>query len=158
MFKKIKYIVITLIMFFPVIGINAATKVKCGNITDIPAKIPELTSFVITLIQIAVPIVLIIMGMLDLLKGITSQKEDEIKKGQQIFVKRLITGVLIFFIIVIVKFVISLVADSNTSNIVECIDCFMDNNCKKQGLSGVVDDIVEDVIDTAKDAIEENKK
>ena len=161
MIKKIKYIVITLITFLPFISINAATKVKCGNITDIPAKIPELTSFVVTLVQIAVPVVLIITGMLDLLKGITAQKEDEIKKGQQMFIKRLILGALIFFVIVIVKFAISLVADSSTSNIVECIDCFVDNDCKRQGLSGILDeaeDLKDGIIDglnSVKDNIEQ---
>ena len=37
------------------------------------------------LLKIAVPIVLIIVGSLDLFKGITAQKDDEIKKGQKIF-------------------------------------------------------------------------
>ena len=105
------------------------TKVSCGNITDIPKKIPYLTSLVVTIIQIAVPIILVILGMIDLMKGVTAQKEDEIKKGQQIFIKRLIAGIIVFFIIVVVKFLISLIADTKTSDIVDCIDCFTSNDC-----------------------------
>jgi len=69
------------------------------------------------------------MGSIDFFKGITANKEDEIKKGQQTFIKRLIVGVMIFFIVAFAKLIISAVADSSTSNIVDCIDCFIDNDC-----------------------------
>ena len=131
--KKFNVILLLFLMFLPVLSVSAATKVSCGNVTGIPSKIPELTSFIVTVIQIAVPIVLVIMGSLDLFKGITAQKEDEIKKGQQMLVKRLIYAALIFFVIVVAKFLISVIADATTSgNIAECIDCFLSGvkNCK----------------------------
>lgn len=113
------------------IDLTESEKVSCGNITGIPKKIPELTSYFVTIIQVAVPVILIVMGSIDLFKGITSQKEDEIKKGQQTFVKRLIVAALVFFVVVVVKFIVSLVADSTSSdNISNCIDCFLDGDCK----------------------------
>ena len=129
--KKIIFLGL-LFSFVPVMGISAATKVSCGNVTGIPEKIPELTSFAVTLIQIAVPVILVVMGSLDLFKGITAQKEDEIKKGQQVFIKRLIVAAMIFFVIVIGKFLISVVANSNSADIISCIDCFLSGtaNCK----------------------------
>lgn len=108
-------------------------KVNCGNITGIPKKIPELTSYAVTLVQVAIPVLLVIMGSIDLFKGITAQKEDEIKKGQHMFIKRLIVAVAIFFVVAIVKVLVSLISDAtNTTNIVECIDCFISGveNCK----------------------------
>ena len=36
----------------------------------------------------------------------------------------------IFFIVVIVKLVISVVAESSNVDIVECMDCFLSDNCK----------------------------
>ena len=128
--KKIGYIFVLLIMFMPMFAVEAAEKVSCGNVTNIPAKIPELTSFAITVIQIAVPVVLVIMGSIDLFKGMTSQKEDEIKKGQKMLVKRLIVGALIFFVIVIAKLLISVIADASSANIIECVDCFLTKSCK----------------------------
>ena len=109
-------------------------KVYCGSeekgrITNIPKKLPELTSSAFTIIQIAVPIILVLLGSLDLFKGITAGKEDEIKKGQQMFVKRLGVAAVIFLIVVIVKFFISVVADTNSNNIIDCIDCFVSGNC-----------------------------
>lgn len=107
-------------------------RVSCGNVTGIPAKIPELVSFAITLIQIAVPVILVVMGSIDLFKGISAQKDDEIKKGQQMFIKRLLIAALIFFVIVIAKFLISIVADNSSTNIIDCVDCFMSKDCKEE--------------------------
>ena len=127
--KFFSKIILFLIVTFPIMSVSAITKVSCGNVTGIPKKIPDLTSYAVGIIQVAVPVILVIMGTIDLIKGITSQDEKEIKKGQQIFVKRLIVGVIIFFIVVIVKFIISLVADTSSLDIVECVDCFITGTC-----------------------------
>lgn len=139
--KKSKYILIFILTFFiGVINVSAAGKVSCGNVTAIPAKIPELTSFVVTLLQVAIPVILVIMGSIDLFKGITAAKDDEIKKGQHMLIKRLIVAALIFFVVAIVKFVIGLVSNGeNTQNMVECIDCFINNDCNKESISCEVD-------------------
>ena len=123
-----KYVLFVISLFL-VIPSVLASKVSCGNITDIPGKIPELTSLAMTMVQIAVPVILVVMGSMDLFKGITAQKEDEIKKGQQVFIKRLIIGALIFFVVVIVKLLVSVVADAGSSDIIDCIECFLSNDC-----------------------------
>ena len=131
--KKVLYILMFLLLTLPITA-SAYTKVTCGNVTGIPSKIPELTRLFVTIVQIAVPVLLVIFGMLDLLKGITSQKEDEIKKGQQLLIKRIITGLIVFFTFVIVKVIISVVAESSSKNIVDCMDCFLNNeaSCIKE--------------------------
>ena len=112
-------------------GINLNNKVTCGNIGTFHKKIPEITSWLITVVEVLVPVILVIMGMIDFVKGLVSQKEDEIRKGQQVFIKRLITGIIIFFIVVFVKLIISAVSNSiaEKNNIVSCIDCFISNKC-----------------------------
>lgn len=128
--KKILYVISLLILFTPVLNVLAATtKVSCGNVTDIPRRIPELISMAITILLIAVPVILVIKGSFDLFKGITVGSEDEIKKGQKLFIKRLVVSGLIFFVVVIAKFGISIVAEASSANIMECIDCFISNNC-----------------------------
>lgn len=99
----------------------------CGNlyITDIPSTIPRITSLIYTVFQVIVPIALVIIGMLDLVKAITSQKEDEIKKGQQTFIKRLIAAAIVFFVFAFVKLAVSLFSD-NANDIVNCMSCFLD--------------------------------
>lgn len=103
-----------------------------GMVTGIPKKIPQLTSFAVNLIQIAIPIILIILGSIDLFKGITAGKEDEMKKGQQLFIKRLIVGAIIFLVPIIIRFFISIVADTNEDNIFDCMECFISNDCTEE--------------------------
>lgn len=74
------------------------------------ATIQTLVSTVILIIQIAIPLLLIIFGMLDLGKAVVASKEDDIKKGQQMFIKRLISAALVFLVIFIVKILISVLA------------------------------------------------
>ena len=98
--------------------------VSCGTITDIPASIPKTVNIIYKVIQIFVPLVLIIFGMIDMAKAVMGSKEDEIKKGQNMFIKRLIAAVIVFLIVFIVKTVIGLIA-TDRSNITSCIDCFV---------------------------------
>lgn len=98
-------------------------------ITDIPSGIPKLTHIIYLAVLIAVPVVLVVLGMIDLFKGITSQTEDEMKKGQKTFVKRLISAFLIFFALSIVKLFIDFMADSNKSGIIKCVECFIEDKC-----------------------------
>ena len=88
-------------------------------------QIAKIVKYVILIIQIAAPLILVVVGMIDLVKAMASQKEDEIKKGQQILIKRLITAVLIFFVFAVVKFIISLVASDRGGGIMNCVDCFI---------------------------------
>lgn len=112
--------------------------VSCGNdlLTDIPAIVPKTVHLVYLLLQIAVPVILVIFGTIDFIRAIISSKEDEIKKGQQTFIKRLFVAVIIFFIFSIVKLVVSLVnGDSGRgiNNVMNCTKCLINNdkNCVK---------------------------
>ena len=78
--------------------------------------------YLLTFIQIAVPIILILMGTFDFVRAIISQKDDEIKKSQSRFIKRIIIGVVIFFIPLIVKFITGMVAGDDFSKS-PCLSC-----------------------------------
>ena len=105
---------------------------NCGtaNSITLDSMLPNLTSTIVTLIKIGVPILLIIFGMLDLGKAVMAQKEDEIKKGWQTFTKRIIAAVIVFLVIFIVQIVLGLVAGDENTNIWNCVDCFISNNCE----------------------------
>lgn len=108
---------------------------SCGNnmMKDVPISIPKTVHIAYTALQIVVPVILVVMGMITLIKAIISSKEDEIKKAQMNFVKKLIVGALIFFVFVIVKLLVSVAGDSGkTPNIIDCANCFLNgtDNCK----------------------------
>ena len=83
----------------------------------LPEEIVNIIGSVINIIQFGMPIVLVIMGMLDLGKAVTSQKEDEIKKAQGMLVKRLIYGVIVFLVPAIIEFAFGLLSSDATSSL-----------------------------------------
>ncbi len=111
--------------------LKPGTTVSCGNIKNIPSKVPELSSSLLSAVQVIVPIILVIMGTIDLVKGIMSQKEDEMKKGRTALVKRITMGLVVFLIIALVKLLVNVVVANDTvrGSIVSCIDCFINNSC-----------------------------
>lgn len=132
--KKMFLIIIVALLFICTPSMVGAVNITgCSSISGaaIDVKIANTVHTIITIIKIAVPILLVIFGMLDLFKGITAQKEDEIKKGQQMLIKRLIAAALVFFVVSIVQLLISLVADDN--NIMDCASCFLNGADKDSG-------------------------
>ena len=79
----------------------------------------------VTAIKIAIPIILIIMGMLDMGKAVTSGKDDEIKKELVVFLKRAIAAILVFFIPSIVGLIMQILnnqlTDSNACGYSQCV-------------------------------------
>lgn len=106
-----------------------------ANITSacdqIPAGVFNLTSLVVMVIQVVVPILLIIWGMVDFVKSVIGGDENKIKEGQKIFIKRLIMALVVFLIVTIVKLAINLVgqlgADSveSSESIWNCVEKFL---------------------------------
>lgn len=105
--------------------------VKCGDAFDIPKQLPSLISFLVNLLKIAAPIILIFVSVVTLFKAMSASKEDEIKKAQSSLIKKIIAAVMVFFVISIVQFVVSKVADSADQGGIEaCFKCFLNNSCK----------------------------
>ena len=132
--KKVLLFAILLISIIYIPNVLAVDIQGCDILSGakIDVKIANTVSTIITVIQIAVPVLLVIFGMLDLFKGITAQKEDEIKKGQNIFIKRLITAAIVFFVVAIVKLLISFVADDE--GIMTCANCFLNGANPNNGV------------------------
>lgn len=126
--NKIKYLITLISSMFITSPIYAATYVKCGKIQELPYKVLQLSNTIINIMQIAVPVILVLMGTVDLVKAISSQKDDDIKKAQGVFIKRLIMGALVYFVVVIVKLLISIIGNNN--GIWGCVECFVSNASK----------------------------
>ena len=94
----------------------------CANV---PERIFNLAALIITIMKFGIPVLLIIFRMLDLGKAVIASKEDEIKKGQQMFIKRTISAVIVFFVIVIVQLVINLAAENTEKDTIwTCVKGF----------------------------------
>ncbi len=92
----------------------------CGFIDN---DLAELIHTAITILKIGIPVLLIIFGMLDFGKGVIANKEDEIKSGQHIFIKRTISAALVFFVVTIVQLLINVVDDKNIDDQSDTWNC-----------------------------------
>lgn len=82
---------------------------------------------IIPLIYVAIPLVVIVLGIFDIGKAALASKEDEIKNAQKMFIKRCIYGVAVFFVVFIVNAVFSLLGSAGTDA--------QGNNLGEQGMS-----------------------
>ncbi len=136
--KTVFYLVMLgVMMYAPTAFAVSCTADKDGLkiITDsrtipVDAQIPNTIHLIIVVLKIAIPVLLVILGMMDLLKGVAASKEDEVKKGQQMFIKRLIAAALVFFVFTIVSLIIN-AADTKGENVMDCANCFINgiNKC-----------------------------
>ena len=115
--------------------INVLTEIETetcyANGPDIPVGLYNLVSDAITMIEVIVPILLIILGMVDFAKSVASNDEDKIKAGQRSFIKRLIAGIVVLLVIACTKLVLSVTADLDSGDAVDddmwdCVVKFID--------------------------------
>lgn len=95
--------------------------------------IPALTRTVVSVFKIVIPIILIVLGMVDLGKAVTSNDEKQMKEAQKTLIKRVIYAVLIFFITSLVQWIFAALVPSGdkattNTNAASCISCFISNN------------------------------
>lgn len=93
-----------------------------------------LLGWVVTVIQWGIPIALIILGMVDLGKAVIASKDDEVKKAQKAFGRRVLYAVLVFLVVWVVTIIFGSVIPalfgnensvSGTSNWEGCWNCVM---------------------------------
>ena len=93
--------------------------------------IPSITLLVVNLIKIAIPIILIIFGMLDLAKAVMSNDEKEMKGAQTKLMKRVIYAVLVFLVVSIGQLLFGVLSNNDSENVGDmstCITCFVSDN------------------------------
>ena len=72
---------------------------------------------VFSIIQIGIPIILIVMGSIDLGKAVLSSDDKKIKEAQGMLIKRCISAVLVFFVVTIVTLVMNLIATTEDDDV-----------------------------------------
>lgn len=75
---------------------------------DDPDSLHSMINTVMDYIRIIVPILVIVLGMVDLAKAVIAGKEDNMKKAQADFAKRVLMGVAVFFVPLLVDVMMDL--------------------------------------------------
>lgn len=72
---------------------------------------------VFPIIQIGIPIILIILGTVDLGKAVISSDDKEVKAAQGRLIKRILYAVVIFFVVTIVTVVFNLLGNADSEDV-----------------------------------------
>ena len=84
----------------------------CGQAGDIL----QFVGYILTLVKVAIPLVIVIYGIMDLGKAVVASKEDEIKTGAKRLLWRAVAGVAIFFIPSIVMWLFGTIGQYTTGS------------------------------------------
>ena len=101
----------------------------------------KIVGYVVTIFKVAIPLIIVIYGMIDLGKAVVASKDDEIKKAAKQVGVRLAAGILIYFIPSLVMLVFGWISDYNNlmteSEFQVCSNCILKpGDCEGQGLDG----------------------
>lgn len=102
-----------------------------GFCTD-TANIWHLVGLFVYIIKIVIPLILIVLGMVDLGKAVVSSDEKAINKAVGTLIKRFIAAVVVFFVPTIVSAVfgvIGVISNSAKADYNVCVDC-VTKTCK----------------------------
>ena len=104
------------------------------------ANVWYVLGWVVTLIKIIIPLILIIMGMVDLGKAVVSSDDKQISKSVSSLIKRFIAAIVLFFIPTIVNAVFSAIGAvslSEGSDYLVCVRCISGGECpERNSVSG----------------------
>lgn len=96
--------------------LEGANSTLCNGVL-VPNELFNLVHTIINVIKIAVPILLIIFGMIDFAKSVVAKNEDDVKKYRKNFTSRLISAIVVFLLIYIIQLAINLVSSvEDTTN------------------------------------------
>ena len=82
-----------------------------------------LVGWVLLIIKIAVPIMLILVGMIDMTKAILGHDSDEISKAQGLLIKKAIAAVAVFLVVQIVIFIFTTIVGFTDWRHGACANC-----------------------------------
>ena len=108
------------------INYTASNCIKCGE-TFFPENVAVLSANIINFIKILVPILIIILGMVELLRGMLQGDERKMDDAKASLIRKFVIGITIFLVISIVQFVFSLYGDVSDDKVdtLECLKYFI---------------------------------
>ena len=89
------------------------------------ANIWNLVGYVVTIFKIVIPLILIVLGMIDLGKAVVSSDEKAINKAVGTLIKRFVAAVVVFFIPTIVNALFGLIGivNNDDADYLICVKC-----------------------------------
>ena len=83
---------------------------------------------VVLIMKIVVPLIIIVLGMVDFGKAVISDDEKAVSKATTTLIRRLIAGLVVFFIPLILLTIIKAININDDIEKTKCITCILDVN------------------------------
>lgn len=115
-----KLLSLALVYFF----ISMKVSASCDAVLTQDAA--EFIKEIVDLIRLVVPILLLVMGIVDMAGVVLSSDQDAIKKKTSDFAKRALAAVLVFFVPLFINLLLSIPAVNNSLNLVDDPMCGID--------------------------------
>lgn len=90
----------------------------------------RILGYIVLILRIAIPLILIVLGMVDLGKAVVASKDDAINKAVSQLIRRFIAAVAVFFVPIIVSalFNVLKLADITSGDANICFQCVTNVN------------------------------
>lgn len=119
-----------------ILAFDSSNVTLCDGVL-VPNQLFNTVALIIRIIQIAVPILLVIFGMIDFAKSVVAKSEDDVKKYRKNFTSRLVSAVVVFLVVWIVQFAVSLIStvEDKTNDQGQTISDIW--SCSKKFINGI---------------------
>lgn len=132
--KRKKYIIYTLFLLL-FCGINlvyaeTSTKLNFCAYAGVRRTL-MIIGIIIIIAKIIIPLIIIITGMITFFKTVLSGKDDDFKNSISILAKKIVAGLIIFFLPTVINYAFEALVGYDDSGYTACSTCLLDvNNCE----------------------------
>lgn len=101
--------------------------VKCGDDVEFPAYLVKLCANIIGFIQVIVPVIIILVGMIELFKAVIASDEKKMSESKDSLIRKIIAGVMIYLVIAIIQFAFTAIPNFTDGDVdvMECVSYFI---------------------------------
>ena len=129
--KNIKYLIFILLMILMLMPkVNALDYENLCSTNDGIQNAVRIIGYVVAIIKWVAPLIIIVLGMVDFGKAAISDDEKALSKATGALLRRIIAGVVIFFIPTLIIAVLNFVEITggleNSNNFKACTECVLD--------------------------------
>ena len=129
--KIIKSLIIT-ILFIAFLSINivyadTASKISFCDYAGTRRTL-KIIGIIINIAKILVPLLIIITQMISMTKIVINGKDDDLKENFKVLVKKIIAGLVIFFLPTIIDYAVDNLAGYDCAGFAQCSNCLLDTN------------------------------
>lgn len=99
---------------------------RCGDDVFFPMYLVKLIANLVQFVQLMVPVIIIITGMIELLKAVIASDEKKMAESKGTLIKKFIVGIMIFLVIAVIRFIFSAIPDFTDGDVdvMECMSSF----------------------------------